>query len=96
MTANADVANSSSNYLTFSVDRPVTVYVAYDGGATSRPGWMSSFADAALNVGTTNPSSPTLHLYRKAYGAGSITLGGNLATGASGADANYLVIVLPN
>jgi hypothetical protein len=39
----------------------------------------------------------TFNLYSKVYPASSINdLGGNLSTGASGADSNYLVIVKPN
>ena len=96
MTANADVGNTSSNYLTFNVDRPVTVYVAYDAGAASRPTWMGAFTDTGLSVGTTNPAGTSMRLYSRTYNAGSITLGGNLAAGASGADANYIAIVVAN
>jgi FAD/FMN-containing dehydrogenase len=50
--------------------------------------------DAGLNVQTTDPSSPTLHVYSQSFAAGAISLGGNLATGASGANSNYLVVVV--
>jgi lysophospholipase L1-like esterase len=96
MTANNDANNTSSSYVTFSVDRPVTVYIAYDAGASTRPNWMSSFSSTGLTLGTTDPFSSTLNLYSRSYGAGQITLGGNMAAGASGSDSNYLAIVIAN
>lgn len=95
MTNNAATGNTSSSYITFSTDRDVTVYIAYDADATALPNWMSSYTNTGLTVGTTNSFSPTLDLYSHFYNAGPITLGGNLATGASGANSNYIVIVVP-
>lgn len=98
-TANAapETTDSSATYIDFTVDRPVTVYVAYDAGATSRPDWLTlpnGWADSGLDVSTTDPLSPTLHVYSRSFAAGSVSLGGNLATGASGANSNYLVVVV--
>ncbi len=96
--ATAERTNTSTNYIYFTVDRPVTVYVAYDAGATSRPDWLAlpanGWLDAGLNVQTTDPLTPTLHVYSKSFPAGPVNLGGNLATGASGADSNYLAVVV--
>jgi hypothetical protein len=96
-TANAEKNNSASNYIDFTVDRSVTVYVAYDAGAASLPNWLnpssSSFSDTGLEVQSSDPASPALHVYSKSFAAGSVSLGGNLAAGASGADSNYLVVV---
>jgi lysophospholipase L1-like esterase/chitodextrinase len=95
MTANAERNNPAATYIRFTVDRPVTVYVAYDAGAGSRPNWLANnFTDAGLNLKVTDPSSPTLHAYKKDYPVGTISLGGNLAPGASGADSNYVAIVV--
>ncbi|MGE5241964.1 MAG: SGNH/GDSL hydrolase family protein, partial [Bacteroidota bacterium] len=96
-TANAEKNTSGANYIDFRVDRPVTVYVAYDAGAGSLPNWLnpavSGFADTLLEIQTTDPLSPRLHLYSKVFPAGTVSLGGNLAAGAVGADSNYVVIV---
>jgi len=99
LTSNADSTNTDDDYIEFTTDRPVTVYVAYDAGASSLPDWLdpasSSFISTSLDIQTTDPLSPTLHVYSRAYSAGTIfpPLGGNMATGAVGADSNYLVIV---
>ncbi len=96
MTANADKNNSSVNYLSFSVDRNATVYVAYDAEATTLPDWLSSFTSTGLQFSTTNPAASTLNLYKETVGIGTVTLGGNLSGGAVGASSNYLVIVVQN
>ena len=97
-TANAESNDSSVSYIDFNVDRPVTVYVAYDAGAVSLPDWLnpgtSGFVDAGMNIQTTDPLTPSLRVYSQTFIAGAVSLGGNLATGASGADSNYLVVVL--
>jgi len=96
-TANAERNNTNTNYIDFTVDRPVTVYVAYDAGAASPPTWLTSnYVNTGLTVQTTDSNSPTLNVYSKLINvAGSVSLGGNLASGASGANSNYLVIVVP-
>lgn len=98
MTANADFGNASANHVSFNVDRAVTVYVAFDAGAAARPAWMTAngFVATNLTISVTDPLSPTLTLYKKKYNAGNITLGGNLAAGASGANSNYVVAVIPD
>jgi lysophospholipase L1-like esterase len=90
MTANADRTNSSLGFLSFRVDRDVTVYAAYDSGAVL-PDWLlTSFADTGVEIGTTNGA---LHLYGRDYASGStVELDGNRAGGGTGA-SNYIVIV---
>jgi len=99
MTANSDKGSTSSTYLSFDVDRNVTVYVGYDSGAASPPNWLANdgFSGAGLQLSTSNPSVPAMDLYSRNYTAGAtISLGGNLATGAGGALGNYIVIVVEN
>jgi hypothetical protein len=45
-------------------------------------------------VESTDPSSPQLAVYARSFGAGSVVLGGNMATGASGANSNYVAVVV--
>lgn len=96
-TANEESNNTAASYIDFTVDRPVTVYVAYDAGASSPPGWLTGdYAITGLTIQTTDPLSPTLNVYSRNFTAGAVSLlGGNLASGASGADSNYLVVVVP-
>ena len=98
MTANADKTDASASYVVFDVDRSVTVYIAYDAGASTIPDWLKSGSGFTITELTLtvdgDAATSTFNLYSKVYPTGSITgLGGNLAAGASGADSNYLVIV---
>ena len=103
----ADRGDSSGNYLSFSVDRPVDIYVAYDGGvpASSLPTWMKNLGFSRVAGGTlstTDPNTPTLKLYvlpatavTQNFPSGVVTLGGNVQ-GTTGATANYVAIVVGN
>ncbi|MDL1976939.1 MAG: GDSL-type esterase/lipase family protein [Deltaproteobacteria bacterium] len=90
MTANADGISTDFDFLSFNIDRNVSVYVAYDGNASMLPDWLSTFADTGLQVGTTNGS---LNLYNRDYASGPISLGGNMAGGGTGT-SNYIIIVV--
>jgi chitodextrinase len=95
-TANSDKDIDTDNFLSFYADRNVTVYVAYDAGATLLPDWLSTFTETTLQFETTDPATPLLDLYRADNMSGNITLGGNKSGGASGALSNYIVIVVEN
>jgi hypothetical protein len=97
MTANSEYSNAQDNYISFSVDRNVEVYVGYDHGATAPPDWLeNNFNPTSGVIGVTDPGTSVLDLYKAAFGPGTITLGGNLAEGASGASSSYVVIVMAN
>ena len=99
LTANADKNNSSNNFLSFDVDRDVTVYIAYDSGATVLPTWLSngfSITNPLLQLSTTDPAATSFDLYSALFLSGeTVTLGGNLAGGAD-ANVNYTVIIVEN
>jgi len=99
-TADSDKGNTRTDYLTFTIDRDVDLYVAYDAAATTLPSWLSGFTDTGLTLAVSNPLAPTMKLYQKSYAVGvdtppdgTIQLGGNLSGGTVGANANYIVIV---
>jgi hypothetical protein len=84
--------NASQEFLSFTVDRPVDVYVAYDASATQIPEWLNAFTETSLYIYTNGIS--TFKVYKRPYPVpGQITLGGNLAAPASGELTNYLVIL---
>ncbi len=93
---NADVGATASNYISFTADRPVTVYVAFDGGATQTPAWLATYTLEAQSLATSNPNAPTYDLYSRTFAAGNIEIGGASASPAAGVDANLLVIVVEN
>ena len=91
MTANNDKKASQANFLSFSVNQNVTVYVAYDSRASSLPNWLASWTSTGQSLGSTDVP---LKLYSQTFPAGSITLGGNSAAGAAGAGSNYSVAIV--
>ena len=91
-TANDDKTSTSSDLISFSINQTAEVYVAYDARAISLPDWMEDFVPVGQQIITTD-NGANLDLFRKTYSAGTVSLGGNLASGANGARSNYIVIV---
>ncbi len=86
---------SRTDYLEFTVDRDVDVYVAFPPNSTTVPGWMGGFVDTGESLGVS-AGTPTLSLYRATYGAGTIVLGGPRAAGVNPVPSNnYIVVVVP-
>ena len=86
-TANDDKAATNVAFLSFTVNQPVTVYVAHDVRITPKPAWLGTFSDTGQNLVT---SDTTLRLFARNYSAGLVTLGGN-----TGGFSMYSVIVQP-
>ena len=85
---------TSLDALTFTVSEDTTIYVAYDGRATSPPDWLTS--------GWTFHNDDTLKswfyfkLYKKDFAAGeTVILGGNNAPGTVDKKSMYFVIGVP-
>ncbi len=92
-TANDDKDQTSETWITFDIDRNADIYIAYDQRATSLPNWMSGYAAIGESIATTDPGGG-FDLYKKAYTAGGVVLGANMAPGAAGAESNYIVLLV--
>jgi hypothetical protein len=92
--ANADKTHTSLSFLSFLVNQNVTAYVGYDNRASSIPDWLKSWTNTGQILRSTDAAPLTL--YSKDFPSGTVTLGGNLATGALGSGSNYTVIVTPS
>jgi serine/threonine-protein kinase len=92
-TANNDKAQTGAEYLTFKIDAPAMVYVAYSGRATALPEWLRSGWLPVKDKFETNDGNPPSKVYGRHFQAGTVTLGGNLQPPAQGPDSNYVVIV---
>ena len=99
-TADADssVAAGSSAFMTFTLTRSSTVYVAYDAETPSRPAWLTkNLLDTgrqlfAMRADVLKP----FELYENVYPMNTtVTLGANLASSVSMPAAMYSVIVAP-
>jgi lysophospholipase L1-like esterase len=97
MTAQADVANTATSFLGFDLDRSTTVYVAYDADAGSLPNWLNPATSGFVDTGQLLTTTQTNYrVYSAPYGAGTVVLGGNHATGGGDAADMYLVGLLPD
>jgi hypothetical protein len=94
-TANDDKTSTAANLLSFELGQAADVYVAYDVRASSLPDWLDDGTWFNTGENLVGSNGDTLRLYRKRYDAGTVWLGGNLATGAAGAGTNYTVMVKP-
>jgi uncharacterized repeat protein (TIGR02543 family) len=94
-TANDDKANRSTSMLTFQLNQNTTVYIAYDPRATTLPAWLGGWQKLTSVLNINDPEISFMNLYSKSYAAGTVSLGGNLASPAAGALSNYIVIVQP-
>ncbi|HNP97153.1 MAG TPA: fibronectin type III domain-containing protein, partial [Cyclobacteriaceae bacterium] len=86
-TANDDKAATNASFLSFTVNQPVSVYVAHGDRISPKPSWLSPFTDTGTNLVT---SDATLSLFVRSFPAGTITLGGNTSGGCC---SMYSVIV---
>jgi hypothetical protein len=84
-TANDDKKRNDTNFLTFTANSNVTVYVAYDN-RNAKPAWLSTYTDTKADLKT----DVGLSIYQKNFSAGKITLGGNQAGGSM-----YTVMIKP-
>jgi len=94
-TATSDRSNRSSSFLTFQVNKPVTVYVCYSASAASVPDWLSgNFVPTGEQISRLYH---TWNVWKREYPAGTVTLGGNLAAPAAPLSgqviAMYIVII---
>ncbi|MFQ5880609.1 MAG: LamG-like jellyroll fold domain-containing protein, partial [Dehalococcoidia bacterium] len=83
-TANDDKFSTDDPFLTFEVNRDVTIYVAH--AESSRPAWLASFADTGDQLVS---GSAVYALLSKDFPAGTVALGGN------GGKRNMYSVVLP-
>ena len=91
-TANDDKRSTSTSLLSFDLSQQSTVYVAYDPRGTSLPSWLSGWQKLTDKLGVDDSQISSMILYSKTFAAGKVTLGGNMANPAAGAQNNYLVI----
>ncbi len=90
-TSNTDKPLTTEDFLTFSVNQSVTVYVGYKQDAPSLPSWLSE--NFVKNGDIIKSSYTSWDVWQRDYSAGEITLGGNLTQADGSYNAMYTVIV---
>ncbi len=95
-TARADKDAVQENFLRFTVNREVDVYVLFDVWASALPDWLQGWTPVPeLTVAANNRAR---NVYRMTFPAGEIVLGGASAPGAVWANDgfdNYSVVIKP-
>ncbi|RAU82422.1 PKD domain-containing protein [Pontibacter arcticus] len=91
-TPNADKFNTSTSLLKFELTQPATVYIAYDPRATVLPAWLSTWQKTSDRIGIEDSKISYLEVYRKAFDAGQVQIGANLASPGKGPQTNYMVL----
>ncbi|MDQ3292692.1 MAG: hypothetical protein M3Q05_15505, partial [Bacteroidota bacterium] len=94
-TPNDDKYFTGTRAVSFRINQSATVYVAYDPVANQLPAWMSGWQKLSERVGINDPRISYLQVYSKSFPAGTVTLGGNLASPAVGSKNTYIVVVKP-
>ncbi|MBN2450972.1 MAG: HEAT repeat domain-containing protein, partial [Lentisphaeria bacterium] len=82
---------AGDGYFRCRVSKPVTGYVAFDGRATDLPAWLRDWERTDLRLESTDAACRP-GLFRRAFPAGEVSLGGNRAPGAG---SQYTVILQP-
>jgi hypothetical protein len=101
-TNNDDRLIEQSDWLTFDLNVPADVYVAYDhrgdpayGGQL--PQWLSDdFTDSGMTISTTDGDASPFILYVRSYDAGHVVLGSNFMPPAEGSFSNYFILIKQN
>jgi hypothetical protein len=85
--------------LTTFLKKAAVVYVAYDPRGSVLPAWLNDWHKTGDVIGTTDPKMKSLQVYSKLVDYWQVyprpfILGGNMASPAAGAQANYIVIAV--
>ena len=93
MTAMEDEGSTGDDFITFTVDVPVVVFVATDARQGDPPAWLSGWDDEPdLLLQSTDDGTDFFVLRSKAFSAGAVSLGGNADPPANVAPM-YIVIL---
>ena len=99
VTANSDKRVTDDNYLDFELTEDADFYVLYDERADRIPDWVrDDYVPLAGRAGIEGEGSDDAEfaIFKRFMRAGPIRLSGPGAGAASGAKANYAVVVVPN
>ncbi len=93
-TANDDKSVSAVSHLGFTLSQASSVFVAFDTRSATEPPWLATgFTPTGEIADVADPDkTQEFRLLRRDFGAGAVTLGGNLP---SAAGSNYVVFARP-
>lgn len=93
-TANADKFSTGDDFLSFSINKPATIYVGYDIRYKTRPSWLSQYIETGLLLKLeTAAQDLALGLYKREFPKGMVVLGGNITDTEKANNGMYTVII---
>lgn len=100
ITANEDKFINSDNFIEFTANQNIRVYIAYDPSYPQKPGWIYSFQKAADNLYFADTKngwvSGAMLIHERTYNKGdTVRLGGNYNPAANHNGAMYAVFIKP-
>ena len=91
--SNSAMQATNDSYVHFRLFEPATLYVAIDAQAGRLPGWMDM---GWLPIEeTVSTDDIPMKLYKKEFGIGEVSLGGNWMPPSEGVRSHYLLFVVP-
>lgn len=94
VTANIDKFNSGTTFISFWVNKPVTIYVAHDRRYRVKPPWLRLFHPTGESITMQGTRPPVIFdIFEKSYQAGRIVLGGNIEEREIRNCAMYSIII---
>jgi hypothetical protein len=92
-TAMGDNATTNTSLVSFTLDKPGTVYVAMDKRLTTLPAFLNGWTLTSESANINTTSSIGYNVYSNHFPAGNVTLGGNIEAPASGSALMYMVFI---
>ena len=92
-TPNDDRSLVEEECVSFDLYNKATIYIAYDTKAYSPPNWLKDHYRETSYVIEVSGYSKTFQVWEKTQESGRVTLGGNLAQGAYGAESMYFALL---
>ncbi|MEE4311793.1 MAG: fibronectin type III domain-containing protein [candidate division KSB1 bacterium] len=92
-TPNDDRSLVEEQCVSFDLYKKATIYIAYDSKAYSPPNWLKDHYRETSYVIEVSGYSKTFQVWEKIQESGLVTLGGNMAQGAYGAESMYFALL---
>lgn len=94
ITANGDKYSTGDALFSVDISRRALVHIAHDDRALPKPAWLGDFVDTGEDI-VSSDGANRFSLFAKAFDPGTVTLGGNVASGTPNCSM-YTVVFLPD
>ena len=84
-----------ATFLSFDVNRDVTVYVAVDNRIKTPPAWLASWSVLSNGLTVSDPGEAGRRLYAKRFAKGRVNLGPNRDASMTKGRSMYTVVIVP-